>query len=413
MRIAVRCDSSSASRPNGEMKPREDSSIGPTGLSAHSAEAGVEVVEFEWRWESGTASGCERTSRILQEGDRTWLRHLSGQGTDQSERRLRRDRTWQGRRRRAARSPATRAQSVQRRRCRPGARKSNSFGSLSCDGRMSPSARAMISSRPGVSRSHASIIRWTCLRCRFSCEPHRLHGMIGNCLRLGVRARCRPRARRRAGGSPRAGRRRDSSLGGMPASLAWKNRLRKNVATRSSRWWPSAILVKPSASACAVQRAAAQARTQRAQRLAFRHHARDHRVGVLLEDRVRHAERLEVGRQHVRGKVRLLLVEVDRDQLELHRRLALQLQQDVEHRVAVLAAGQAHHHLVAVLDHAEVGDRPADLVAQALGQAFVLRRARRADRRRARGTGSARGRTVGIGDGASAGHSTGRGRADA
>jgi hypothetical protein len=59
----------------------------------------------------------------------------------------------------------------------------------------------------------------------------------------------------------------------------------------------------------------------------------------------------------VRGKVRLLLVEVHRDQLELHRRLLLQLQQDVEHRVAVLAAGQAHHHLVAVLDHAEVGDR--------------------------------------------------------
>ena len=72
------------------------------------------------------------------------------------------------------------------------------------------------------------------------------------------------------------------------------------------------------------------------------------------------------------GEIGLLLVEVDRDQLEAHRRLLAQLQQDVEHRVAVLAAGQAHHHLVAVLDHAEVGDRAAHLVAQALGQAHAL-----------------------------------------
>jgi hypothetical protein len=77
----------------------------------------------------------------------------------------------------------------------------------------------------------------------------------------------------------------------------------------------------------------------------------------------------------VPGEVRLLLVEVDRDQLERHRCLLLQLQQDVEHGVAVLAAGQAHHHLVAILDHAEVGDSAADLVAQALGQLVLLMRA--------------------------------------
>src|SRR5690606_8701886 len=45
-----------------------------------------------------------------------------------------------------------------------------------------------------------------------------------------------------------------------------------------------------------------------------------------------------------------------------------QLQQDVEQGVAVLAAGQADHDLVAVLDHAEIGDRAADLVAQAPGE---------------------------------------------
>ena len=37
-----------------------------------------------------------------------------------------------------------------------------------------------IAMRPGVSRSQASIIFFTCLRCRFSCEPQRLQGMIGN-----------------------------------------------------------------------------------------------------------------------------------------------------------------------------------------------------------------------------------------
>ena len=72
------------------------------------------------------------------------------------------------------------------------------------------------------------------------------------------------------------------------------------------------------------------------------------------------------------GKIRLLLVEVDRDQFEPDRRLLLQLHQDVEHRVAVLAAGQAHHDLVAVLDHAEIGDRATDLVAQALGELVRL-----------------------------------------
>src|SRR5690606_7829875 len=62
----------------------------------------------------------------------------------------------------------------------PSARKSKSFGSLSCEGRMSPSARAMVSMRPGDSFSQASSIFLTCLRCRFSCDPQRLQGMIGN-----------------------------------------------------------------------------------------------------------------------------------------------------------------------------------------------------------------------------------------
>src|SRR3546814_12159800 len=74
------------------------------------------------------------------------------------------------------------------------------------------------------------------------------------------------------------------------------------------------------------------------------------------------SERFQVLRQHVFREAGLLLVEVHRGQRERHRRLFLQLQQDVEQGVAVLAAGQADHDLVAVIDHAEVADRATDLV---------------------------------------------------
>jgi hypothetical protein len=47
-------------------------------------------------------------------------------------------------------------------------------------------------------------------------------------------------------------------------------------------------------------------------------------------------------------------------------------QQDVEQRVAVLAAGQADHDLVAGLDHVEVGDRLAHLAVQPLAQLVGL-----------------------------------------
>ena len=42
------------------------------------------------------------------------------------------------------------------------------------------------------------------------------------------------------------------------------------------------------------------------------------------------------------------------------------MEQDIEQRVTVLAARQAHHHLVAVHDHAEIGDRLPGQPAQAL-----------------------------------------------
>jgi hypothetical protein len=54
--------------------------------------------------------------------------------------------------------------------------------------------------------------------------------------------------------------------------------------------------------------------------LALGHHALDHAVGVLLDDVEVHAERAQILRQHVFGEVRLLLVQIHRDQLEPHRR---------------------------------------------------------------------------------------------
>jgi len=83
------------------------------------------------------------------------------------------------------------------------------------------------------------------------------------------------------------------------------------------------------------------------------------------------ADGLQVLRQDVLGEPRLLLVHVHRDHFEPDRRDLLQIEQHVEHGVAVLAAGQADHDLVAILDHVEVGDGLAGEAAQALLQ-FVL-----------------------------------------
>ena len=66
----------------------------------------------------------------------------------------------------------------------------------------------------------------------------------------------------------------------------------------------------------AVQRAAAQPAAQPALRAALGDHAPHDGVGVLLDDVVRHAERLEVVGQHVLREARLLLVEVHGAELE-------------------------------------------------------------------------------------------------
>jgi len=68
----------------------------------------------------------------------------------------------------------------------------------------------------------------------------------------------------------------------------------------------------------------------------------------------------------------LFLVEIDGDEVEANRRALAQDEQQIEQRVAVLAAREAHHDLVAVLDHVEIGDRLAGEAQQALAQLDVL-----------------------------------------
>ena len=140
----------------------------------------------------------------------------------------------------------------------------------------------------------------------------------------------------------------------------------------SSRWWPSAILVAPSSAGDAIEHAASQPRAQRTGGLALGDQALDDRIGVLLLDVEGNAQALEVVGQHVGGKAGLLLVEIDGDDVEMDRRVLAQIEQDVEQAEGILAAGQADHDLVAVLDHVVVGDGLADRAAQPLGQLVGL-----------------------------------------
>jgi hypothetical protein len=58
----------------------------------------------------------------------------------------------------------------------------NSSRSIKCDGTTVGNDEKMLSTRPGYFFSHSRIRPLICLRCKFSCDPHRSHGMIGNCL---------------------------------------------------------------------------------------------------------------------------------------------------------------------------------------------------------------------------------------
>src|SRR5512134_24468 len=122
----------------------------------------------------------------------------------------------------------------------------------------------------------------------------------------------------------------------------------------------------------AVQHAATQPRAERAHCLPLRNDALDHRVGVLLDDAELYAAGAKVLGKDMPREPRLLLVQIDSDQLELYRRLFSQGQKNVQESMAVLAARQAYHYPVARLEHVEVRDSLAHLAAQPLGELAEL-----------------------------------------
>ena len=81
-----------------------------------------------------------------------------------------------------------------------------------------------------------------------------------------------------------------------------------------------------------------------------------------------HAYRRQILGQDVIRETRLLLIQVDRNQLETNGRALLQFEQNVQHGIAVFAATDADHHLVAFFNHIEVHNRLADFAAQAFFQ---------------------------------------------
>jgi hypothetical protein len=70
------------------------------------------------------------------------------------------------------------------------------------------------------------------------------------------------------------------------------------------------------------------------------------------------------------GKAGLLLIEVNREQLEPDRRPALKIEQQSQQCVTVLTTTETDHNAVAVFDHVEVGDRASDAAQKVLFQFF-------------------------------------------
>ena len=80
----------------------------------------------------------------------------------------------------------------------------------------------------------------------------------------------------------------------------------------------------------------------------------------------------EIFGKDVFGKARLLLVQIHRQQFEADRGAPLQILQQREERVAVLAAAQADHDAIAFDNHVEVGDGLAYAAQQFPLQQFCL-----------------------------------------
>jgi len=121
-----------------------------------------------------------------------------------------------------------------------------------------------------------------------------------------------------------------------------------------------------------VEVAAPESGTERTGGLAFGDQSLDDRVGVARFDVKRHASRGEIVREYMRRKARLLLVQIDGNDVEMDRGAGAQGKQNLQEPVAVFSAGEADHDLVAVFDHAVVGDGLSCEAAEARVDAFDL-----------------------------------------
>ena len=95
-------------------------------------------------------------------------------------------------------------------------------------------------------------------------------------------------------------------------------------------------------------------------------------VGVLAQHPEGHRLAGEVLGQQMAGKAGMSLVQGHRQQLEAHRRTALQQAEQMKEGVRVLPSRHAHQDAVSLGDQAEIGDGPADVAEQALLQLCFL-----------------------------------------
>src|SRR6267378_1407394 len=105
-----------------------------------------------------------------------------------------------------------------------------------------------------------------------------------------------------------------------------------------------------------IENTAPQPRADRTISLAFRHQTFDDRVSVALDDAKGHAALTQVVRQNFGRESRLLLIQVDSQQIESHRSAPLYVKQQLQQCVAVLSTRQTDHHAIAIFDHAKVSD---------------------------------------------------------
>src|SRR5262245_17738762 len=125
-----------------------------------------------------------------------------------------------------------------------------------------------------------------------------------------------------------------------------------------------------------VKNAAAQARAQSAGGLSFRNNRFDDRVGIAFNYLEWNPQARKIFRENVLGESRLLLVEIHRQEIKADRSTPLQIQQQAEQCIAVLAATQTNHDPVAILDHLEIGDGPPEAAQKLRFYCFRASRSR-------------------------------------